>query len=86
MKKRHVKRFLKLEKMLEKELNDLYTESMCELFPMFDNRNVLIPNKQKLVHKIEKKMHANYEELKGSKMLSSIIVRFVSKKYEMIKR
>ena len=85
MTKRHIKKLLKLEQILEKEFDDLYIESMVELFPMFDNRDLPIPSKQKIAHKIEKKLHDKHEELKSSKVLSSIIVRFVSKKYEVTK-
>lgn len=80
-----VKKLLKLEAQLQNELKKVYTECMLDLFPMIDVKHAPIPSKKKVTHNVEQRLHAQYPALKDSKILSSVISKYVSKKYEVKK-
>lgn len=85
MKKRHIKQLLKLEKEMNKELSDLYAECMMSMFPMFDNVDKTVPNKRVMIREMEKRFFEKYPELGSLKLISFLISKYVSKKYEVIR-
>ena len=85
MKKRQIKKLLKLEALLQAELSDTYTSCMLDMFPMRDNRQMPIPSKRKMIYHVEKQFIAQNPSLKNSKSISSIIAKYVSKRYEVLK-